>query len=372
MLSHAFIASLLAISANAHVGTWNPGMYCKGGNNTNEDNQNTNLIVNPLYQLEKDVWWQQRDRGCHLAPPPDGEFLELPAGASFTTELANNRAFTTLSYGGQYVSDWQDGQNRTEPWVGPGSPPGCLVDNPDKAGGELHARSREHAAGTAWAISYESDLDKVTMDNLVVFSVRYHTPWKRLTSYDVPADLPECPPEGCYCAWLWIPDGCGQPNMYMSNHRCKVTGSKSTKTLGTPKAPVWCEDDQSKCLSGPKQMMAWNQASGDNVVAPQGRTPTYNERMGFKDGAQDDIFVESENQPSSSLSSTQAAAAQTSSTQASTQSTAPATTTSIQSTSSESSTAAATTSTPSAQPSQGESTCSKQKRHLRHHARHMA
>lgn len=46
--------------------------------------------------------------------------------------------------------------------------------------------------------------------------------------------------------------------MYMSNHRCKVTGSKSTKTLGTPKAPVWCEDDQSKCLSGPKQMMAWN------------------------------------------------------------------------------------------------------------------
>jgi hypothetical protein len=50
----------------------------------------------------------------------------------------------------------------------------------------------------------------------------------------------------------------GQPNMYMSNHRCKVTGSKSTKTLGTPKAPVWCEDDQSKCLSGPKQMMAWN------------------------------------------------------------------------------------------------------------------
>ncbi|CAG9947447.1 unnamed protein product [Clonostachys rosea f. rosea IK726] len=208
------------------------------------------------------------------------------------------------------------------------------------------------------------------MDNLVVFSVRYHTPWKRLTSYDVPADLPECPPEGCYCAWLWIPDGCGQPNMYMSNHRCKVTGSKSTKTLGTPKAPVWCEDDQSKCLSGPKQMMAWNQASGDNVVAPQGRTPTYNERMGFKDGAQDDIFVESENQSSSSSSSQ--TAAQTSSTQASTQSAAPATTTSIQSTSSESSTAAATTSTPSAQPSQGESTCSKQKRHLRHHARHMA
>lgn len=50
----------------------------------------------------------------------------------------------------------------------------------------------------------------------------------------------------------------GQPNMYMQNHRCKVTGSTSTKTLGTPKPPVYCEDDLSKCVKGPKQMMAWN------------------------------------------------------------------------------------------------------------------
>jgi hypothetical protein len=50
----------------------------------------------------------------------------------------------------------------------------------------------------------------------------------------------------------------GQPNMYMQNHRCKVTGSTSTKTLGAPQAPVWCKDDPSKCVAGPKQMMAWN------------------------------------------------------------------------------------------------------------------
>lgn len=89
------------------------------------------------------------------------------------SELANNRAFTTLSYDGELVSDWQDGENRTEPWTGPGSPPGCLGDNEDGLGGELHTHNKETTGGTAWAISYESDLDKVTMDNLVVFSVRY-------------------------------------------------------------------------------------------------------------------------------------------------------------------------------------------------------
>lgn len=34
------------------------------------------------------------------------------------------------------------------------------------------------------------------------------SPFFRKTWYDVPADMPECPEEGCYCAWLWIPDGC--------------------------------------------------------------------------------------------------------------------------------------------------------------------
>jgi hypothetical protein len=31
---------------------------------------------------------------------------------------------------------------------------------------------------------------------------------------------------------------------------------------------------------------------GNNVEAPQGKTPTYNQNMGFFDGAQDDIFAD--------------------------------------------------------------------------------
>ncbi|KAJ6444104.1 proteophosphoglycan ppg4 [Purpureocillium lavendulum] len=270
-----------------------PYRYSKddlGGSDPNTDDQNTNLAVRPLYDLPKSKWWMQADRGCDKVPPPSGEFLELPAGKSFMTELANNRAFTSLSYGGSKTTEWQDGENRAFPWRGPGTPPGCLGDNPDKKGGELHTHSIETTGGTAWAISYETDLSKVSMDNLVVFSVRYYSPFFRETWYDVPADLPACPEEGCYCAWLWIPDGCGEPNMYMQNHRCKVTGSSSSKRLATPKAPVWCKDDPSKCVTGAKQMMAWHQAEGNNVDPPNGQTPTYNQRMGFMDGAQNDIF----------------------------------------------------------------------------------
>lgn len=33
------------------------------------------------------------------------------------------------------------------------------------------------------------------------------------------------------------------------------------------------------------------EASGNNVEGPDGQTPTYNQRMGFQDGAQNDIFA---------------------------------------------------------------------------------
>ena len=164
-----FLALGCAIAVEAHVGVFTDGMFCRGGND-GTDNQNTNLVVNPLYNMTKDNWWMQRDRGCDKVPPPEGEFLDLPAGGSFTVELAINRAFTTLSYGGDFTSDWPDGNDHPEDWS---APPGgeCLMDNPDGEGGPMHTKNEEAAAGTAWAISYEKDLEAVTMENLVVFSV---------------------------------------------------------------------------------------------------------------------------------------------------------------------------------------------------------
>ncbi|KAH8652406.1 hypothetical protein BX600DRAFT_93495 [Xylariales sp. PMI_506] len=278
-----------ATAANAHVAAWTKGMYCLNGTTPGSEDRNTNTAVNPLYNLTKSDWWMQHDRGCDQFPPADGDSLALPAGGSFTVELAINRAFTTLSYDGEFTSEWPDGLEHPEDWHSP-NVTSCLEGNSDGAGGALHTHNQSTAAGTAFAISYESDISQVTMENLVVFSVLQHTPWKREATYDVPEGLPECPDGGCYCAWLWVPNGCGQSNIYMQNLRCHVTNSTSTKKLATAQPPVYCDDGVTACVTGAKQMIAWHQLDGNNVEMPDGISPLYNEAMGFSNGAQNDIY----------------------------------------------------------------------------------
>jgi hypothetical protein len=48
------------------------------------------------------------------------------------------------------------------------------------------------------------------MENLVVFSVLANAPWKRVASFEVPADLPPCPAGGCICVHVWVPGICGE------------------------------------------------------------------------------------------------------------------------------------------------------------------
>lgn len=84
---------------------------------------------------------------------------------SSPSELAHNRAQTTLSYGGAYVSEWPDGKQHDDDWHGINAGE-CLFD-----GGAFHTQSFQTAAGTAFAISYNSDISKVNLSNLVVFSV---------------------------------------------------------------------------------------------------------------------------------------------------------------------------------------------------------
>ncbi|KAF2806914.1 uncharacterized protein BDZ99DRAFT_393162, partial [Mytilinidion resinicola] len=245
---------VLASLATAHTVPWVKGMYCINGT-SHEDAPNTNTAVNPLYNLAKADWWFQHDRGCDAYPPDEGDILELPAGGSFEVEMAHNRAQTTLSYDGKFTSIWPDGKEHPEDWSGPGNPPECITDGT----GALHTNNQTMAAGSAFAISYNSELSDVTSENLVVFTVAAHTPWKRLASFSVPAALPACPPGGCHCAWLWVPNGCGQPNMYMAGYRCNVTGATSTIPVAKGQTPVYCPDDASKCVKGAKQMVVWNQ-----------------------------------------------------------------------------------------------------------------
>jgi hypothetical protein len=170
------LLSLLPIllpSTTAHIAAFGPGMYCRNGPNPSAPNQNSNTPVNPLYDLSAKDWWFQHDRGCDAVPPSSpSEFLEIPSGGTFTVELANNQAFTTLSYGGTKTTQWPDGGNHPEDWNGNGRDPngdeGCI---PADEGGYMHVQNETMAQGTAWAIAYESDLSKIKMEDLVVFSV---------------------------------------------------------------------------------------------------------------------------------------------------------------------------------------------------------
>lgn len=286
MLAQIILGVVLFHGVAAHIAPFAPGMYCRNGPQLEED-LNSNAIVHPLYQLQfQDFWFHHFDR-CDEYPPPAGEFLELPAGGQFTVDLASNRAKSSMSYGCKFCSEWPNGGSYPEDL----DIPTCITEP------NLHAQNESMAAGTAWAISYTSDLSKVTPENLSVFTVLPRSPFRRQATYKVPAAMPACPEGGCICAWGWVAHGCGQPNMYMTPFRCKVTGSTSTTPIGTARPPVWCEDDPSKCVTGPKQMIFWHQASGDNIevegfdLAGTLKSPGYNTKCGFHDGAQDDIFT---------------------------------------------------------------------------------
>ena len=79
--------------------------------------------------------------------------------------------------------------------------------------------------------------------------------------------------------------------MYMEPIKCNVTGATSTTPVAPGKAPVWCEDDQSKCVKGAKQMLYWHQQDGNNIetegydLAGSPKSPAYNMKCGFKDGS---------------------------------------------------------------------------------------
>ena len=165
MLNKLLLTLSLAGAANAHIAAWGPGMYCNFGKDPASTNQNNNDPIGPLYNLKKEDWWFQHERGCDKVPPKEGEFLELPAGGEFTVELANNRAFTSLSYSGTKTSQWPDGGDHPDDWHGDWDGAECLP-----GGGWMHAQNESMTAGTGWAISYHP-LEETTIDNLVVFSV---------------------------------------------------------------------------------------------------------------------------------------------------------------------------------------------------------
>ncbi|KAF9256181.1 hypothetical protein L218DRAFT_975456 [Marasmius fiardii PR-910] len=267
---------------NAHVAAWAKGMYCLNGTRPGVDDQDNNAPVQPLFELSKSDWWMQGITKCVNFPPPAGTFLNLPANGEFTVELATNRAFTTLGWGGTRLTKFAGPINVPEDQFGKSGQ--CITDP------NIHTINEQTAAGTVFAIAYKSDPLAVTPEELTVFTVKHNTVWYREVTYEVP-NLPACPQDGCVCA---VPsDTCGEPNMYMQPFKCTVTGaSPSAHAVASAKPPVYCEGNPSGCTAGAKQMVFYNQKEGNNVVYDSSKgNPYYNERMGFKEGRQTDIFV---------------------------------------------------------------------------------
>jgi hypothetical protein len=309
MLATVAVPLLLAGAAKAHLFAWANGMYCKNGTVAGVDNVNNDAPVPPLYNMSYNDYWMHAYNGCTDFPPADGEYLELPAGGSFQVEIAENRAYTSLSFNGAKATNWGDGQNHPNGYSTTNLGGAALSTDGCLSTPNMHTQNQSNAAGSAFAIAYVSDISQATPSNMAIFSVAYNTPYELVATFDVPANMPACPADGCICAWGWVPNGCGQFNLFMGGYKCMVTGATATAPVAAPKPPVWCQDDSSNCTAGAKQMILWNQLDGNNVfvsgVDDSGnrKHPGYNEKMGFANGAQNDIF---ESGSSSSGSSNQA------------------------------------------------------------------
>ncbi|KAI0694646.1 hypothetical protein C8T65DRAFT_666395 [Cerioporus squamosus] len=291
-------ALLLAIAGalplvSAHIAMFHTSMY--GFNWTDADSKQVgydNRPVAPLQGFTFEQWWFHN----HTKYPPNpGDFFELPAGQAATTELACDKSVTSF-FASKKEDNGTDLQSGNDP---------CPSSDGSFPNGSMHTTGFNDLKGCALAIAYESDVTKIKPEDFTVFSVNQTCVWTRFTDFQVPARMPPCPEDGCHCAWFWIhADDSGGEQNYMNGFKCKVTNSTSNVALAKPKLPRRCGADPDygkpdaapgNCTYGAKQPFYWFQKEQNNMFEGQYAPPFYTDLYNFKDGAQDDIFVDSVN-----------------------------------------------------------------------------
>ncbi|CDO76981.1 hypothetical protein BN946_scf184298.g8 [Trametes cinnabarina] len=281
------LLSLLVLALNGvepvrgHASIWHPSMY--GFNVTDKTFPYDNRPVAPLTNYTFDQWWFHG----HLNYPPNpGDYFELPAGQVATAEIACNKGATT------WFNSSEGGDIRQGNSPCPNSPTSAY-----------HTTGFSDLKGCALAIAYESNVTKIQPEDFTVFTINQTCVWYRFTDFAVPARMPPCPEGGCHCAWFWIhsADSGGEQN-YMTGFKCNVTGSTSNVPLAKPQVPRRCgadpdfgkpEASPGNCTYGAKQPFYWFQAERNNMFEGTYAPPFYLDLYNFKDGAQDDIFIDS-------------------------------------------------------------------------------
>lgn len=268
----ALVLALVVKDTAAHIVLWHDAMF-----GWDQSNINQNDAVTPLADMTFDEWWFH---GYKDKKPAEGKFIELPVGGVFKGEVACNKAQTTWN---PEITDESQLDEFACHDVGP-------MHTTDAKGSE----NPTNVKGCGLAIAYTSDENTVKPSDFTVFSVDHACPWKRRVDFPVPADLPACPEGGCLCSWGWVhsPES-GSEQMYHTVYRCKVTGATETRALPAPLTANKCDypSNSANCTVGGKQPHYWLQKEGNNNFQDYYDPPYYNEKYGFMQGAQTDLFA---------------------------------------------------------------------------------
>ncbi|GAA5992324.1 hypothetical protein JCM10908_000426 [Rhodotorula pacifica] len=269
---------LVVGEASAHMSIWHPSMYGVGPNWAYDAGAPTDPLGPGLQQ---DDWWFRGPKARSLTPQA-GAVMELPAGGSITFEIACNYAFSSYGY---------------NPSV-----PGSLLDACPTGAGPYHAGDpdapdidRSLVSGCALAIADVDNIDninKVTTDNLAIFSVNHQCVQQKRTSFRIPAKMPKCTGSKCICGWFWLANN-GTANFYMTAFDCVVTGSPADATaIAPPQDPVFCKNNASRCTKGSKRpIYAYNEPSNAPWIGNDDRAGYHASWSFGTNGAQNDIFV---------------------------------------------------------------------------------
>ncbi|GAA6054082.1 hypothetical protein JCM3770_006164 [Rhodotorula araucariae] len=262
---------------NAHMSPWLPSMYGVGPNWA-YDAGNPVEPIGPDLQNQDDWWF--RGPKYRALKPQGGAVTDLPAGGSIDIEIACHVAWT--SYG-----------------VTPTDPNAELSACPDNYGayhtGDPAGPLEDSLlSGCALAIADKDDIEKVGWDDLTVFSVNHNCVRQKVTSFEVPEQMPACTGDKCICAWLWLANT-GTANFYMTAFDCRTTDVDASlaRPILPPVDPVFCPASDKTCkpATGAKRpLYAYNQPTNVKTWSNANR-PGYHADWSFpNDGPQNDIF----------------------------------------------------------------------------------
>ncbi|SGY20159.1 BQ5605_C017g08501 [Microbotryum silenes-dioicae] len=234
----------------------------------------------------RDEWWF-RGPAYRALPPPEGEVTELIAGKSVTFEISCHVAWTSFG--------WSTTKPGSHLDACPGNPGAYHSGDPLKDSIDENLLS-----GCALAIADVDDIEKVTPDNLVIFSVQSQCIKQKITSFEVPAAMPPCKGKKCICGWFWLANT-GAVNFYMTAFDCAVTNPSPTsiRPIQFPLLdPYICENHlhNQSCIQvqqkyAKRPIYAYNEPQNVKWVSNEDRAG-YHEKWGWVDGAQEGIFGE--------------------------------------------------------------------------------